>query len=248
MTLLDCSAVRRLLAAFHDDELAVPDRISMQGHLNGCEACAAELMEFQEVAGALRLAAAPAPADDWTGLQPGVVSRMRAEANEAWPARLSRMFDDMHLVWIAAAALAGTLVCGSAALTMLHFALSGRADSLAAMIEIIAAPEGSNLNPASLDDLMQAPTVPEDGAVKASLERFGTDADQNLALSAVITREGNISGLEVLGDARDQRRASELVNEISRGRLEPARSGSDPIAVNLVWFVEHMTVRPKQRG
>ena len=36
-----------------------------------------------------------------------------------------------------------------------------------------------------------------------------------------------------------------LINEISQGRLVPARYGTDPIAVNLVWLVEHMTVKPK---
>jgi hypothetical protein len=41
---------------------------------------------------------------------------------------------------------------------------------------------------------------------------------------------------------------NELITEISRGRLEPARYGTDPIAVNLVWLVEHMTVSPVKRA
>ena len=69
-----------------------------------------------------------------------------------------------------------------------------------------------------------------------------------LAMSAVITREGKISGVEVLGDGRDRRQVAQLVNEISRGRHEPARYGTDPIAVNLVWWVEHMTVSPVKRA
>ena len=66
-----------------------------------------------------------------------------------------------------------------------------------------------------------------------------------LAFAAVITREGNISGLEALGEGRGRRQVAQLINEISRGRLEPARYGADPIAVNLVWVVEHLTVKPK---
>ena len=66
-----------------------------------------------------------------------------------------------------------------------------------------------------------------------------------LAFAAVITREGKISGLEALGADRGRRQVAQLINEISRGRLEPARYGTDPIAVNLVWLVEHMTVKPK---
>src|SRR4051812_50227526 len=104
MTGLTCVAVRQRLAAFHDEELPVPDRIAVQGHLNDCGACLDELNGYDEVTAALRLASAPGPADDWNGLTSGVVGRMRAEANEAWLARMGRLFDDLHLVWIGLAA------------------------------------------------------------------------------------------------------------------------------------------------
>jgi hypothetical protein len=249
MTGLTCVVVRRRLASFYDGELCVQDRIAVQGHLNGCDACLDELTGYEDVSSALRAAAAPGPADDWTGLQPGVISRMRAEANEAWPARLGRLFDDMHLVWIGLASTAATFLCGSVVLGMLHYASPERNDSLRAMITVMAAPSGSNLNPASMDGLMiQAPSVPEDGVVQDSLERSGAEGEMMLAMSAVITREGKISGVEVLGDGRGRRQVAQLVNEISRGRLEPARYGTDPIAVNLVWWVEHMTVSPVKRA
>ena len=249
MTGSTCTWVQRRLSAFHDGELSVQDRISVQGHLNRCDACLDDLNAYEDVSSALRLAAAPGPADDWTGLQPGVISRMRAEANEAWLARLGRLFDDMHLVWIGLAATAATFLCGSVVLGMLHYASPERNDSLRAMIAVMAAPSGSNLNPASMDGLMiQAPSVPEDGVVRDSLERSGAEGELNIAMSAVITREGNISGVEVLGDGRGRRQVARFVNEISRGRLEPARYGTDPIAVNLVWWVEHMTVSPVKRA
>ena len=246
MTTLTCAAVRQRLAEFHDDELPIPARISVQAHLNACEACSTELRGYFSVGAALRLAAAPGPADDWTGLQPGVISRMRAEANEAWPARVGRLFDDMHLVWIGLASTAATLLCGAVVLSLLHFASPEREDSLRSMIVAISAIPGSNLNPASMDGLMiQAPSVPvEDGIVKASLERSGTEGELMLAFAAVITREGKISGMEALGADRGRRQAKKLIADISRGRLEPARYGTDPIAVNLVWLVEHMTVKP----
>ena len=246
MTHLTCAMVRRRLAEYHDNELALQDRISVQGHLHGCEACTEELDRFYSVTSALRLAAAPGPADDWTGLQPGVIGRMRAEANEAWPARVGRAFDDMHLVWIGLASTVATLLCGTIVLSMLHYASPEREDSLRALVTRMAAIPGSNLNPASMDGLMiQAPSVPEDGIVRASLERSGEQGELMLAFAAVITREGNISGLEALGEGRGRLQVAQLVNEISRGRLEPARYGTDPIAVNLVWVVEHLTVKPK---
>lgn len=245
MTGLTCSAVRRRLGEFHDGELPVQKRIEVQGHLNRCDACVIELQGYEDVSSALRRAAAPGPADDWTGLRPGVISRMRAEADEAWAARLARAFDDMHLVWIGIASTTATFLCGAIVLGMLHYASPEREDSLRALIAVRAAPSGSNLNPASMDGLMiQAPSVPEEGIVRASLERSGAQGELMLAFAAVITREGNISGLEALGDGRVRLQAAQLINEISRGRLEPARYGTDPIAVNLVWVVEHLTVKP----
>ena len=152
MTVLTCSAVRQRLAAFHDGELPVGDRIATQGHLNICDECAEELRVFGEVGDALRIAAARAPKDDWTGLRSGVISRMRAEAYESWTARVSRLFDDMHLVWIALASTAATFVCGAIVLGMLHFASPERDDSLRAIIAVVAAPSGSDPNPRAWTD------------------------------------------------------------------------------------------------
>ena len=245
MTPLTCPAVRRRLAEYHDGELPLQERIAVQSHLHGCQACADELDGFFAVASALRLAAAPGPADDWTGLQPGVISRMRAEANESWTARVGRLFDDMHLVWIGLASTAATLLCGTIVLGLLHYASPERDDSLRAMLAMVSAVPGSDLNPAGIDGLaVQVPSVPEDGIVKASLERSGQGAEQIVTFAAVITRDGNIAAMQALGDGRSSRHVARLMNEISQGRLVPARYGTDPIAVNLVWLVEHMTVKP----
>jgi hypothetical protein len=248
MTVLTCSAVRQRLAAFHDGELSVGERIATQGHLNTCDECAAELGVFGELGDAVRFAVARAGKDDWTGLQSGVISRMRAEAYESWTARVSRLFDDMHLVWIGLASTAATVLCGAIVLGMLHFASPERDDSLRAMIAVVAAPWGSDLNPASLDGLIQAPTVPHDGLVRTTLEQSGSEGNLMLALSAVVSREGRVSELSVLANDRDPRHIAQLLDAISRSRLEPARYGTDPIAVNLVWLVEHMTVKGKLRS
>jgi ribosomal protein S18 acetylase RimI-like enzyme len=248
MTVLTCGATRRRLAAYHDGEMEVRERIAVQNHLEHCPPCRRELGAIESVGEALRAAAAPGPADDWTGLQPGVISRMRAEAHESWTARVGRLFDDLHLVWIGLAATAATFVCGAIVLGMLHFASPERDDSLAAIIAVMAAPSGSDLNPASLDSRYQLPGVPSDGVVSASLERSGSQGEMALTLSAVVTREGRIHGLEVLSNDRDRGHVSQLLDAISRAQLEPARYGADPVAVNLVWLVEHMTVKGKQRG
>ena len=63
MTGLTCTAVRRRLAEFHDGELPVQKRIEIHGHLNECDGCIGELRGYESVSSALRLAAAPGPAD-----------------------------------------------------------------------------------------------------------------------------------------------------------------------------------------
>lgn len=247
MTLLTCAAVRRRLQAFYDRELPVGDLISVGGHLHDCPPCDRDLRELHAVGEALRLAAAPAPSDDWTGLRSGVVSRMRAEAHETWTARTGRAFDDMHLLWIGLASTAATIACAGAVLSMLHFASPEREDSLAAVIAVMAAPSGSDLNPARLDGRIRVPSVPENGIVYATLESSAMEGEGDLVLplSAIVTREGRVSGLELLNKGQDSRVVMDVVDALSRGRLEPAQFGGSPVAVNLVWLVAHTTVRAK---
>ncbi len=244
MTLLTCAAVRRRLQAFYDRELAVRELIAIEAHLHDCPPCARDLHVLQNVGEALRAAAAPAPSDDWTGLRSSVISRMRAEAHESWAARAGRAFDDLHLVWIGLASTVATIVCSGIVLSMLHFASPERQDSLAAVIAVMAAPSGSDLNPARLDGRIRVPSVPENGLVYAALESSAMEGDLVVPLSAIVTREGRVSGLEILNKDQDLREAA-LVDKLSRGRLEPARFGGSPVAVNLVWLVAHTTVKPK---
>jgi hypothetical protein len=248
MTLLTCAAVQRRLPAFHDRELPVGDLIAIEAHLHDCPPCNRDLRAMQEVGEALRLAAAPSPSDDWTGVRSSVISRMRAEAHESWPAKVRRAFDDLHLVWVALASTAATCLCAVSVLSMLHFAAPERQDSLAAVIAVMAAPSGSDLNPARLDGRIQAPSVPENGLVYATLERSFLDGDLVVPLSAIVTREGRVSGLELLNKMQDRREVTDIVEALSRGRLEPAQVGGSPVAVNLVWLVAHTTVKGKARS
>ena len=248
MTLLTCAAVRRRLAAYHDRELPVAELISVESHVKDCPPCTRELRDLQSVGEALRTAAAPGPADDWTGLAPGVISRMRAEANESWSARTGRLFEDLHLVWIGLASTAATFLCGAVVLGMLHFASPERQGSLVNVIAVMAAPPGSDLNPMRLDTThMQLPSLPlTGGLVGDTLENQVSQQDMVLALSAVVTKEGRVSGLSVLSNDHDDRQnVSELLKAISEGRLEPAQFAGAPVAVNLVWLVAHTTVRGK---
>ncbi len=256
MTLLTCRAVQHRLAAFHDRELPIPELIAVESHVQVCPPCARELRVLQDVRRALRDGAAPGPSDDWTGLQPGVIGRMRAEAHQSWAARATRFFDDLHLVWIGLAATAATFLCGALALSALHYGPERRDDSLAAAIAVMTAPTGSNLNPVRPDerlgprysplaDYISMPSVPKEGPMEAMLLTPVSDEEVMLALSAVVTREGRVSDLSVLARDTDRHDLKMILAGIAQARLEPARAGSDPIAVSVVWLLTHTTVKAK---
>ena len=246
MTLLTCSAVLRRLPAFYDRELPVRELIAIESHVASCPPCSRELQMLQRLGEVLRRAAAPGPADDWTGVQPGVISRMRAEAEDSWTARAERFFDDLHLLWIGLAATAATCICGAVALSALHFAAPERHDSLRAMISVMAAPIGSNLNPGRLETYIQVPSVPKRGPMEAMLARPVSEEELELALSAVVTREGRISGVWLLAnDSNLEPEVQLILDGIARAKLEPARFQETPMAVNLVWLLTHTTVKAK---
>ena len=91
--------------------------------------------------------------------------------------------------------------------------------------------------------------MPENGVVYATLENSMVRDDLMLPLSAVVTREGRVSGLELLSNDHHLREGVIAVVEgLSRGRLEPAQFGGSPVAVNLVWLVVHTTVKGKPRS
>ena len=245
MTLMTCTAVRRRLPAFYDRQLAVRELIAIEAHMSQCSPCAAELDELHAVGDALRFAAAPAPADDWAGLQPGVITRMRAEAHESWTARAGRMFDDLHLVWIGLAATVATFLCGAVALSALHFASPDRDDSLRSMIALVSAPAGSNMNPITAERFLQVPSVPGEGPIEAMLAQPITHDELMLALSAVVTREGRVASVSVLTQDGHPREIDPILDVLARSRLEPGRRWASPVAVNLVWLVAHTTVKGK---
>ena len=253
MTLMTCAAVRRRLQEFHDRELPVNETIAVEHHVAECPPCARDLRRMTSLGDALRLAAAPAPADDWAGVQAGVISRMRAEANQSWTAKTRRFLDDLHLVWIGLASAAATIVLAGTVLSVLKFAPApGRVDSLAAVIQVLGAPGGSDLNPAALDGrnlyggpmVIQAPRVQQDSVVFATLENAAALDEDNIMvpLSANVTREGRVSELRALEVTDEDVRA--LIHKLSNGRLEPMKYGGNPVASNYVWLLAHTTVKP----
>lgn len=235
MKLLTCSSVRRRLTAFHDRELPAEDFFAVESHLAGCSSCAREAAALDELAAIMRQMVHARGADraDLRGLQADIVSRVRQEYDATWPARLQRFWDDVHLVWIGMAAAAASLVCGTVMAGMLHYASPERNDSLAAMLQAMA----------SRDPYLQLPS-PGD-VVPASLMDSIAEDEAVLALSAMVSREGRVNGLELVTNREDRQQVEQLLDAVSRARFQPAQQAGSPVRVNMVWLLARTTVRGK---
>jgi hypothetical protein len=250
MKVLGCGATRRRLHAFHDEELPIADQIAVSAHVEWCDACAAELAHLRLVRSTLRAATygrlALSP-DEEISLQASVISRMKAEQTTSFVAQMREMFEDMHLVYAGLGGAAAAMVCVVIMLGMMRFATTERPDSLAGMVAVLGSP-GSNLNPVPPLPRIQMPRP-------LNLSSFSTDPDWTgeslIMMAAIVTKEGTVIDLALLdpGGGRSSaqtgksKAVEDLLGAVSRARFEPGKVDGLPVAVNMVWVVEHTTVR-----
>ncbi len=263
MKVLTCAAAKRRLAAFHDEELAVPDQIAVSAHLDWCGECAGEFADLRALQAALR-GTSPgrtvlANHEDAT-FEAAVLSRMKAEQTLSFETQVREMFEDMHLVYAGLGAAVAAMVCVVIMLGVMRVAMAEEPDSLAAMMRMLASPAprvdspGTNQNPVGLYPDVRMPRA-LDELFFATSSGAGTD-DTVFTLTAVVTREGRVAHLEMLRasrvggravrdatDANDAQRAEDLMGAVSFARFQPANFAGAPVAVNMVWIVAHTTVR-----
>lgn len=248
-TLNSCNSIQEHLSAWRDGELSVAEHLDVGQHLNHCAACRRVLDEFDDLGQLLRHeaslgAAAVGDVPVRHGLASAVVSRVRAETQQSWPVRLREAFDDMHLVWAGLCATAAVVVCaGLAAAIVLLAPAAERGDSLRAILAMMAMP-GTDLEPLPLAPGMQAPRVSAEAVLPLMLASdltLATDQDVELALSAVVTREGRIERTQQL-EGKPNLRLVQQLEDVAR--FHPASRAGSPVAVSLVWLVSHTTVRP----
>jgi hypothetical protein len=253
MTLLRCAFVRRSLSAYHDGELPRDQHVAVHRHLQGCESCMAELRWLDLLTEQVRSAAvsrADMLSADLTGLAPGVVSRLKAEEEASLGGRLRELVDDAHVVWAALGATAASVLCAFIVQGILLYAAQERPDSLAALLARLAS-SGSNQNPSTVGGSVQVPRAYTGAVMPAAIAYQGSSDEAVVTLTAVITREGTVSNVELL--ALDEGRrpsgdAAELLSMLdmaATARFEPARHGRHPVAVNMVWLLARTTVRGK---
>ena len=243
MHVLPCHRVREDLEAFVDGELSIDQQVSIQNHLQVCVTCRLTASELVEIGHALR--ATPHVTTSFpleTGrLTSAVLERVRLEQQLSFGVQLRDLFDDMHFVWAGLGATAAMLICIFASAGVLQAASRERPDSLAGLIDYLANP-GSNANPVRLDGYMSAPRASFDAALSMPTE------DAELAVAAVVTREGRVQNLEVVAErARALRVKPEVVlamlDAAARARFEPAMAGGAPVAVSMVWLLSTTTVK-----
>jgi hypothetical protein len=98
------------------------------------------------------------------------------------------------------------------------------------------------------EKFLQVPTVPERGAIEFMLAQPLSRDEVVLALNAVVTQDGRVSGVSVLGTVHHPREVSPILRALKGARFEPGRMGASPVAVNLVWLLAHTTVKAKAPG
>jgi hypothetical protein len=244
MHVLSCDRVRDDLAAYHDGELPMQERVLIQSHLQECVACRLEAVSLDDLGDALRTMAGAVPGrrDGDSGRITGaVLERIRVENQLSLITRVRGLFDDMHLVWAGLGASVATLFCVFASAGVLQAASQERPDSLAGIISTIVAADAN-------DPMRLAPTVIENRALLDTTEAWqSTDGDAELMLSALVTREGRIQNLEVL---EEQARALHVKPEVMLAMVEAAsrarferQAGTQPGAINVVWLVTTTTVK-----
>lgn len=249
-TRFDCHAVRERLHALLDDELAPAEYGAVHRHLDGCAACGEALEDLRAVGRALRLRvdATAVPTEALAAMAGRVVSLTAAEARQSLRAQLGVAFEDMRYVLAFGGALAATLICGAALAVILQGATAGNADSLASLMERMAA-RGTTQNPFSGDPRILPPSLFQNSLVMPVVlvdnVAYGV-RDEDYAFRAVITPEGTVAGVELLsGRPGADPRALELLRSIHAARLAPARfRDGRSVAVSYVWLHSDVTIKP----
>lgn len=243
-----CVDVREHLEAFYDGELPIETRIAIQNHLGECVTCSLAAEELITLGASIRELAAQVA--DRTAHEPmrmtaRVIERLRVEEQFSVKSQLIALFQDMHLVWAGLGATVATMICVVGSASVLHAANQQQPGSFANVISILANP-GSNENPRRLNYEMLV--APKDdarplGVMASPIEM--TEEEAEYALSAVVSREGRVQGVELINNRpyAKHRAVNAVLHDAYRVQFAPALERGDAVAVSMVWFVANTTVK-----
>jgi hypothetical protein len=258
MNRFTCSAARRHLDAFHDQELALADQVAMESHLRACSECAALLMEMRMLRLAFVAAAhsqAPLANDEQLSFQSNVITRLRAERTASLSTRLESMFEDMRLVYAGLGATVAAVACVMMTFNITQLLANEQPGSLADVVSALAA-KANHVLPASplpvIVDARMLTSISSGLVLAADSDLMTGDAGAEFSLRAIVTREGRVSTVELLHarsgqpvapDTVEARVLRPLVSAVAKARFEPASVDGLPVASNILLNVPHTTVR-----
>ena len=270
---LRCRTARQWLTASHDGELPVPRQVTLDAHLEACGDCRRLRQDLTAISRALREYAAENRPDEpeCAGLASSVIESLPSGSCRRLPRWLGEAVADGQRLCVVGGAVASMLVAGLFTAMALSFSPPVHPHSLSGFLQG-ANRLGSNANPLrGFETGVSLPHVSADTQAAAMLIRpLPALVLENLALAAVVTREGELAWVEVLGrpsagaargtggrdaaggaegsvaanatpDAELRRALSRLASDV---RFVPARAGGAPVAVNVVWLLERTTVLP----
>jgi len=247
MTSPRCRTVRRWLEADHDGRLAPGRQATLAAHLERCRGCRRVRDELLRLGAALRQAGVAHRPDDavLAPIAPLVLAGLASEPDVGWWHRLRDTLVERPRLWFVSGAMAATMGGILLAATVLGLGVTTHPGSLASLLEAYDY-LGSNTNPVWSSVGVSLPHVRPDTRTAAILiEPFPPLQLKHLALSGVVTREGALTGLEVLhDDTPDAELARALSRLASDVRFVPARARGRAVAMNVVWVLERTTVAP----
>jgi hypothetical protein len=99
---------------------------------------------------------------------------------------------------------------------------------------------------------VELPRVDAEAVMPAAVMNEDAGVDGVSAFSAMVTSDGTLTELELLGGQSHGRNVapatheqlSALLNAAATARFEPARVSGAPVPLAVVWLVTHRTVRP----
>jgi hypothetical protein len=264
---LRCRTARQWLTAAHDGDLPVARQVVLDAHLDSCVDCRRARRDLTAIGAALREYAAEHRPDetDCAGLASRVLAAMPTGPRRSLERRLREVAADGQRLCVVGGAAASMLVAALFVGMALSFSPPVHPHSLAGFLQGSNS-LGSNANPLlGFENGVSLPHVSADTQAAAMLIRpLPPLVLENLALTAVVTREGALASVEVLRqhsadvrrhtpggsgsvpgaaapDAELQRALSRLASDV---RFVPARAWGAPVAVNVVWLLERTTVLP----
>ena len=231
--MVTCARAKQRLDAFVDGELRGSELLMVSRHVGTCAPCQADMADVRGIGESLRGAAMArvVPVEALAGLADGVVSRVRAEESQAWPAKLARALDDCHWLLVGMGSLSAALLSVLLVCAMVQVGIPERGDSLAALISLANSPIGSDENPVYFDDAGRPQMLPS----PQDLERINA-----VVASAVLDREGRVTSWHVVSPAEPVE-ALEIGSSIRDMRFRPLRHLDSLLSMRVVWLVMDRT-------